>query len=78
VIAFGRGALPEIVKHGVMGFVVNNEDEAIEALKDLAHINPMDCIRHAHQCFSSRQMAENYARLYAEVLTPAKQRVLTF
>jgi glycosyltransferase involved in cell wall biosynthesis len=78
VIAFGRGALPEIVKHGVMGFVVNNEEEAIEALKDLAHIDPMDCVRHAHQCFSSRQMAENYARLYAEVLTPAKQQVLTF
>jgi glycosyltransferase involved in cell wall biosynthesis len=31
VIAFGRGAVPEIVDHGVTGFIVDTVDEAVAA-----------------------------------------------
>src|SRR6185295_20221227 len=31
VIAFGRGSVPEIIDHGVTGFIVDSVDEAVAA-----------------------------------------------
>ncbi len=33
VVAFRRGSVPEIVEHGVSGFIVENEAEAVEAVQ---------------------------------------------
>ena len=32
VIAWRRGSVPEIIEHGVTGFIVENEAEAIDAI----------------------------------------------
>jgi glycosyltransferase involved in cell wall biosynthesis len=32
VIAWRRGSVPEIIEHGVTGFIVDNEAEAIDAI----------------------------------------------
>ena len=39
VVAFGSGALPEIIEHGRTGFVVSDVRELAEALRDLFHRN---------------------------------------
>jgi glycosyltransferase involved in cell wall biosynthesis len=69
VIAFRRGALPEVVRDQVTGFVVENAGEAIEACRQAPSLSPARCAGWARENFSSRQMAEGYHRLYARLLS---------
>ncbi len=64
VIAFRRGALPEIVVDGVTGFLVDGVEEGVEALKRIEEIVASDCVSHARENFSGVKMAEGYERLY--------------
>ena len=65
VIAFGCGSVPEVIEHGVSGFIVRDEIEAAEAV-DKLHTLPRAGVRHAFERrFTSRHMAERYLRLYA-------------
>src|SRR5207248_4800820 len=36
VIAFRSGSVPEVIDHGVTGFIVDDEDDAITAIRRLA------------------------------------------
>jgi glycosyltransferase involved in cell wall biosynthesis len=71
VIAFRRGALSEVICDGITGFLVNNLEEAVDALRKIPQIQPPACIQHAAKHFSSVAMADRYEVLYREVL---KQR----
>jgi glycosyltransferase involved in cell wall biosynthesis len=73
VIAFARGALPEIVGDGVTGFLVNAEEDAVRALQRVGEIDPAVCACHARENFSSASMAAEYARLYAQVLAKSSR-----
>jgi glycosyltransferase involved in cell wall biosynthesis len=64
VIAFDRGALPEVVEHGKTGFLVHDISETEKVIKEINSIRPHDCRNHARQNFSSRRMADCYAELY--------------
>ena len=68
VIALDRGALPEVVRNGLTGFVVNNVSEAAEAIGAISRISPEACRKHAQQNFSSNRMAERYAEMYEALL----------
>jgi glycosyltransferase involved in cell wall biosynthesis len=65
VVAFLRGALPEVVKDGITGFVVGDINEAVNALKQIHRISSSDCVFHAQAHFSSVRMADQYQRLYS-------------
>lgn len=67
VIAFRRGALPEIVKDGVTGLLADRVEEAIQALERIEEIAPLDCVAHARINFSSERMVEEYQRLYMQI-----------
>ncbi|HMF89461.1 MAG TPA: glycosyltransferase [Candidatus Angelobacter sp.] len=66
VIAFARGALQEIVRDGVTGFLIENVEEAARAVRRLGEIDPGVCVRHTHQHFSGSTMAEKYCELYQQ------------
>ncbi len=70
VIAFRRGALPEVVKQGSTGYLVESLEEAAHAIKELDRISQLCCVRHARTNFSSARMAQSYAAFYAELLHP--------
>jgi glycosyltransferase involved in cell wall biosynthesis len=68
VIAFGRGSVPEIVDHGVTGFIVSDVDEAVAAIP-LARELDRDAIRRQfEERFSVERMARDYLARYGEVL----------
>lgn len=69
VVAFRRGALPEVVCEWATGFVVNSLEEAVDALRRLTQIKTPACIRHAAENFSSAAMANRYERFYRQLLT---------
>jgi glycosyltransferase involved in cell wall biosynthesis len=71
VIAFRRGALPEVVRHGVTGFLVNSVEEMAQAVVQVEEISPADCRRHAERNFSAAQMGDGYEQLYGRVLAMA-------
>jgi glycosyltransferase involved in cell wall biosynthesis len=68
VIAYNRGAMPELIKHGETGFLVNNISEAVDAVDLLKNINRRDCHTWAAAQFSSEKMVDDYLRLYEQIL----------
>ncbi len=74
VVAFRRGALPEVVANGVTGFVVDTVDEMVSALSRVGGIDPNACRAHVNRNFSANRMADEYERMYARVIAEASAR----
>jgi glycosyltransferase involved in cell wall biosynthesis len=72
VIAMRRGALAEIVEHGVTGFLADDEQEFAGYLPRAGEIDPAACRRAAERRFSAAGMAAAYRRLYDQVLARAQ------
>lgn len=68
VIAFRSGALPEIVEHGVTGFIVDSEAEMVEAVRRTPEISPQRCREQAQRRFRAARMVYDYINLYATLL----------
>jgi glycosyltransferase involved in cell wall biosynthesis len=68
VVAFRIGALPEIVDHGRTGFLVSNQEEMADALREVVRIDHAECRREAERRFSADFMAARYLDLYKLVL----------
>lgn len=70
VISFSRGAAPELILQGETGFLVQNLEEMIERIPDLAQIDRARTREHVERNFSARTMAENYVKLYRRMAYP--------
>jgi len=68
VIAFGRGSVPEIIEDGVNGFVVRNEDEAVEAVARLPQIDRRRCRDTFDRRFTAHRMAGDYVDVYQRLV----------
>jgi glycosyltransferase involved in cell wall biosynthesis len=68
VISSPRGALPEIVRNGTDGFLVNDLDEACEAVQMLSAIDRTDCRRRAETVYSSEVITNQYEALYTRLI----------
>ena len=64
VIAYRHGSVPEIIDDGVTGFVVDNREQALDALRRIDSIDRRRCRVEFEQRFSARQMASRYVQLY--------------
>ncbi|NEO67594.1 MAG: glycosyltransferase family 4 protein, partial [Moorea sp. SIO4G2] len=68
VISCPRGALPEIVRQGIDGFLVNSISEAKEAVHQLSKINRSNCRQRAEQKFSAAVIVNQYEYLYIKLV----------
>ncbi len=68
VIAFNRGSVPEIIEDGRTGFIVNNVEEAVRAIKKIKSLERKNCRKRAEERFSQEKMVENYERVYQRIL----------
>ena len=68
VIAFNKGSMPELIQNQRTGFLVNTVDEAVDAIVQLGSINRKDCFEWANSQFSKEKMADDYYRLYQQIL----------
>ena len=64
VIAFNHGSVPEIVEHGVSGFIVEDEDGAISAVHRLGELSRATVRGRFDTRFTARRMAEDYLDIY--------------
>ncbi len=72
VIAFNKGAVPEIMVHGNTGFVVDSLSDMIEAVDRIDNIDPCECRRHVLSNFSITSMAGKYSELYRQLVDEHK------
>jgi glycosyltransferase involved in cell wall biosynthesis len=70
VIAFRRGSVPEVIDHGVTGFVVDGEAEAIEAVRRLDELDRRRVRARFEQRFTVKQMAQQYSQCYERLKRP--------
>jgi glycosyltransferase involved in cell wall biosynthesis len=68
VVAFKRGAVPEIVQDKVTGFVCSSTDEMAEAVKNLNGIDRKQCRRLVEEKFSDEIITKMYEDLYFSLL----------
>lgn len=73
VIAMNRGAMSEIIEHGINGFLVDTEEEFSEYLGRIDEIDPEACRRSVEDKFSVDAMADGYIARYKEVIAKARQ-----
>lgn len=64
VIGWRRGALPEIIRDGVTGALVDDVAGAVQALEHLDRFDRMECRSDATSRFSLSAMARGYAEVY--------------
>jgi glycosyltransferase involved in cell wall biosynthesis len=68
VISCPLGALPEIVRHGTDGYLVNNLEEACSVIQSLPQIERHNCRQRAEDCFSASVIVDKYEQLYNSLI----------
>lgn len=68
VIALGKGAVPEIVRDGETGFVVDSVDAMVEAVGRIDQLDRRACWQHVKRQFSIENMAAAYVELYGHLV----------
>lgn len=68
VIAYRRGAMSEIIKHGVNGFLANNYQEFKEYITRVDEIDPAACRRSVENRFTTEILTDNYLALYEQII----------
>jgi glycosyltransferase involved in cell wall biosynthesis len=68
VIAFNKGAMPELIIHEKTGYLVKNVDEGVEAVAQLGSIKRAVCREWTASQFSMEKMTKDYLELYTQIL----------
>jgi glycosyltransferase involved in cell wall biosynthesis len=74
VIAFNRGAVPELIEDGVTGFVVEDETSAVGALRHLSRLSRTVIRERFEERFTARRMARDYLAAYRDLVGAAALR----
>jgi glycosyltransferase involved in cell wall biosynthesis len=68
VIAINRGSMPELIDHGVTGFLVDTVEEAIAAIGQIGDLDRAACREAVEARFTVDRMAERYLALYRRLV----------
>jgi glycosyltransferase involved in cell wall biosynthesis len=74
VLGLSRGAVPEIVEHGVTGFVAEDVDGLVAAAGRLQEINRAACRVRVERLFSDASTVDAYLAVYSEMLSAREGR----
>lgn len=73
VVSMDRGALPEIIQHGVNGFLAHNEKEFEYYMQRVGEIDPAACRKSIVDNFSDELMAGRYLAHYHTAIARANK-----
>ncbi len=68
VIAFNRGAVPEIIIDGHNGFIVENIQQAVTATKKLSSISPRLCREQVKSKFNVSHTTNQFEKIYKQTI----------
>jgi glycosyltransferase involved in cell wall biosynthesis len=75
VIAFDCGSVPEIIDHGVTGYIVQDEAEAVDAIPRAAALSRRAIRERFERRFSAERMAAEYVALYRRLALRNRPRL---
>jgi glycosyltransferase involved in cell wall biosynthesis len=75
VIAFNRGSVPEVIDHGVTGYICEDVYGAVGALQRLDELSRIEIRAQFERRFSATTMAQAYVETYTSLLHAAKRPV---
>lgn len=64
VIGFRRGSVPEVIEDKKTGFIVNDVDEMMDAVRKIGLISRKDCRKRVEDNFSTEKMIEGYEKVF--------------
>ncbi len=68
VIAWRCGSVPEVIRDGINGFIVDSLDEAVKAVERTRYLKRRVCRKIFEQRFTATRMAKDYLCLYEETI----------
>ncbi len=68
VIATRRGSVPEVIKNGKTGFVVDNVKQMVKAVGKISKISRKACRKHVEDNFDIEQMLDGYEKVYKKLI----------
>lgn len=72
VVAFRRGALPEIIEDGCTGFLVDTPSQMTQAILHTGQLSSSLCRERAERTFSATRMIQDYLSLYESLSLTSK------
>jgi glycosyltransferase involved in cell wall biosynthesis len=76
VIAFNRGSVPEVVDHGLTGFVVEDVYGAVAAVDRLGELSRHEIRAQFERRFTADTMAQNYVDVYSKMVQASQRPIL--
>ena len=73
VVAFRRGSVPEIIRHGQTGYIVDTIEGMVEAVRRIDRIDRLACRQEVERRFTDVRMAMAYESAYSELLAHARR-----
>ena len=77
VLALNMGSIPEVIKHGVTGYIEDNIEDLIKRVKDIYKIDRFACRKHVEDNFSEKRMVDDYIKTYSKLITPSKISIVS-
>ena len=75
VLGLRRGAVPEVVEHGVTGFVADHLEELVVAVAQLQQLQRDACRDRVARLYSAQAVADGYLQVYRQLLDCSDRRV---
>ncbi|MCA1499015.1 MULTISPECIES: glycosyltransferase family 4 protein [unclassified Bradyrhizobium] len=77
VIAYRSGSVPEVIEHGLTGFIVENEEQAVKAVGELGKLDRRRVRARFEERFTAYRMARQYEDQYRKLAAAAARKVNT-
>lgn len=77
VIAYRRGSVPEVIEHGLTGFIVENEEQAVTAVGELGKLDRRRVRARFEERFTAGRMARQYEDRYGKLIAAAGRKFST-
>ena len=73
VIGLRRGAVPEVVEHGVTGFVTDDLDGLVNAVGQVHRLQRQSCRDRVERLYSAKAVADGYLNVYHQLLCSSRR-----
>ena len=77
VIAYNRGSVPEVMENGATGFIVNEIEQAVEAVGRVRDLSRARCRDVFEKRFTASRMASDYVDVYQRLIDADKEKSRT-
>jgi glycosyltransferase involved in cell wall biosynthesis len=75
VLAMHRGSMPELIRHGVTGFLCRSTDEMVDAAARVGEIDRRACREDCERRFSADRMVQDYVAAARDLLAAPEHNV---